>query len=177
MALVSLDTMVLVWALRKTATPGQEYRLQEAENLLTWITQFGHKILIAAPAAGEYLTGLTDSERASAFQVLSKHYFVKPFDLAAAALAAQIQTNLDMKAFASGNQIPYPRLKTDTEIIATSIIGTAAYFITEDTALKTVHAGSMVVKTMKEAYSPLVQSRLPRDTERSLWDTPVEDGE
>lgn len=150
MALVSLDTMVMIWALRKTADPGQEYRLAEAARLLEWLESEKHRVMLSANAVAEYLTGLDEAGRLSALASIPRGFHVQPFDMPAAAIAAKIQTDSDLKKIAKAAKIHYQCLKSDVAIIASSISAKAEFFITEDVGFKSINDGRILVKSMSE---------------------------
>ena len=50
---ITIDTMSLIWCVKKKATPGQEQRLKDAERFLRWVESAGHKIQLTSTVAGE----------------------------------------------------------------------------------------------------------------------------
>lgn len=167
MALVSLDTMVMGWMLRKTATSGQEYRIIEAEKLLQWIETEKHKVILTATAVGEYLVGLDASQRKRELSSLQKNFHIQPYDAAAAALAAEIQTNVNIKAISAGSPGLYQCVKADVEIIATSIVGQASYFISCDDHFKKINAGRILSKTTGEIAIEMDQRKEAEEKEKA----------
>lgn len=153
MALISLDTQVMIWAIRKSADPGQEFRLAPAAKLIEWADREKHRILLPAHAVGEYLTGLNDAERANELAVLQRRFHIQPFDAPAAAIAAKLQTEHQWKTIGKSAGVSRQCIKADIAIIASSIVGKASMLIVEDndSHFKSLNGGLIIVKTMSEA--------------------------
>lgn len=170
MALVCFDTMVMVWAIRKTATPGQEPRIAEAAKLVEWVDSEKHRVILTAHAVSEYLTGLDEAGRKKELAALQRAFFIQPFDAQASEIAAKIQTDVDIKKHAKTTGKHYQCVKADVAIIASAIAGRASYFITEDTDFQEINDGRILVKTISEA----VQIKAVQKPSPEAWQRPLE---
>ena len=91
MKLVCLDTNIVIWGIKKEATPGQEKNITRAVRLIENIHQRGDHVMIPSVAVSEALVLCDPQRRVEIASLISENFFVPPFDMAAATCGAEIQ--------------------------------------------------------------------------------------
>ena len=61
-AVVCLDTMILIWGVKRESTPGQELKIKNAVAFLKDLEEQGAQIIIPAPVLAEVLTRVPGRE-------------------------------------------------------------------------------------------------------------------
>lgn len=147
MRLVAIDTNIAVWGVRKTATPGQEYRLADAKIFIDRLTKERAVVALPMTVVGEYLAALPVHTHAASMAVLQKRFRLYPYDARCAMQAAQIWRQ---KKLESGEieavKISHPgvtsnKIKTDLQIIATCVANGVDTLYSEDGPLKKLAEG------------------------------------
>lgn len=64
MSFVYLDTQVLVWGIKREATPGQEGMVLRAEHFLRWIEENAIQVAVPAVVFGELLLRVPEDRHA-----------------------------------------------------------------------------------------------------------------
>ena len=85
--LVAIDTMVLVWGIRKE---GGEEQKKRAKWLFDRLHDEKAQILVPSVAVCEYVTPVEPEKRNEVIAALSSRFIIPPFDVRCAALAAQL---------------------------------------------------------------------------------------
>lgn len=116
--IVSLDSMVLAWGVRKKGRPED---LEKASNLFSQLEEDEAIIIISSIAAAEYVTQIqTDTERDNALAEISKSPFhIEPFDASDAAKAAGLWS-FGKTARQMGKPGSRIALRADTLLVATA---------------------------------------------------------
>ena len=148
---ISIDTMVAAWAVKKRATPGQESRLVMAEKFKKKLDGEGHRLILTSHVVGELLVGFSIDAAAKELLVLRKNFFIQAYDTKAAAIAARLISNTELvkwvrKETGFSRQI----IKVDIAVIASAIVGNAVQLITDEKSFKALAQGEIIVKTMEE---------------------------
>ena len=105
----------------------------KAKRYIELISQQGKRLMVPAPVIHEFLIGVPAEERVEVISRLSNIFFIPPFDLPSAILAAELHT--DRQEF---NEIRKTLGKTkqeakiDTQIIAIALMNGAEEIITND---------------------------------------------
>lgn len=152
---VCFDNNILIWGVRKKASPGQEALIRSAGALFEELDKNGAKIIIPTPVLSEFLTFAPEHRHAEITASLESHFQLTPFDAFAAATAARI-----WRAFSEGNTawkdelkeavpgITKARIKYDIQILATAISRSADILYTHDVGLKKLAGGRIEVREL-----------------------------
>lgn len=128
-ALVAVDTMVLVWGIRKEGTDRQRKR---AKWLFEQLEEDDAQIIIPSVALSEYLTPVEPQRHADVIAQLTNRFLVHPFDVRCASVAASLfqkgKTQLSPKPKKGARAC----LRADCFIIATAAIYGAKIFYSGD---------------------------------------------
>lgn len=165
--MVSLDTMCLLWGLKKVATAGQEDMIERAENYLLHLRDSGSKALISTPVVAEYLVGFDAEQRKDQWRILHRDFIIVPFDMHAADIAAEILHNKplvnDLKSdFRVSRQV----LKADAAIMACAIAVGASKLISENKAHMTPLAQGKIIVSEIPASLDLPDPKPVSDAEQ-----------
>lgn len=129
--MLCLDTMVMIWGVQKVARVGQERQVELAKRFLDSLD--AERVMIPSVVLAEFLAGFEDNrERAAYGSLLSRRFFVAPFDAPSASLAAEISRNA--LAPTAKDALARRCLKADAQIIATAIVHGADMIVTANVA-------------------------------------------
>jgi hypothetical protein len=131
---IALDTMVLVWGglrppiSKKTAASAHVAEMEfRSRVLIRDLEDRGEKVIIPTIAVAELLTPLEPRQHGQFIATLTDRFFCPPFDLRAAAMAAQLwQWHRGLPA---EEQIQRSVLKADVLIISVAKVAGASSFI------------------------------------------------
>ncbi len=133
---VALDTMVLIWGLRRTNPKAGSVNASVADLqrrsriLIRDLEEKKETIVIPTVEVAELLVPIPSSEHGNFIAKLSERFFCPPFDLRAAAVAADLwQYHRQLPA---DEQIERRVLKADVLIIATSKVAGVNLFFSHD---------------------------------------------
>lgn len=137
--IVCFDTQILVWGLKKSATPGQEIKIHQAEYLISLCNERNDIVLIPSIVAGEILSSLPLNETNEfTTAVLQRKFRIVPYDIQAAAVFAMmwrdrqklLQRNKQLSLGATREEV-----KADCMIAATAKAKGASCIYSEDVKL------------------------------------------
>lgn len=133
--IAAVDTNILIWWIRETATPGQEQMVKRAGWLFESFDEDDVEVLIASITLAEFLTGSDPKCRARERQVAEESLIVQPFDSRAAEKAAEL--------WAIGRDLPEydgerTVLKADLLIVSAAVTGGASRIYSHDLKLRTL---------------------------------------
>ena len=142
--IVAIDSMTLVWGVRKQGTDEQ---IQRAKWLFEMLEEEKSQIVVPTVAVAEYLTPIPSNDHAAVLAAMRERFLLAPFDVRAASLAAQL--------FGEGRIVrtvgkPGARkcLRADSLIIATAVTFGARVFYTGDDDCRTMASKVMEAKGM-----------------------------
>lgn len=127
--IVSLDTMTLVWAIRKK---GPSDKVTHARYLFQHLEKDNAQIVIPSVVIAEYVVPLKNrKEREEVIARMGDRFLIAPFDAKDAALAAQLwsEGRKEREMQKKGARV---LLKADALIIATAFGHGARIFYTDD---------------------------------------------
>jgi len=140
MAIVCFDTQVVIWGIKKFASPGQENMIVKAEALIADCDEKKHQIIIPALVLGELLMAVPLEEHPAFISSMYKKLRIIPFDVKAAALFAKMWLKWsETKSYPDtldGNRPSRDKIKIDYMIAATAKANNAQCIYTEDPGLK-----------------------------------------
>lgn len=128
MAIVAIDSMVLVWGIRQEGTQEQ---LQRVRWLFEELQQQDAQIIVPTIAIAEYLTPVARHDHAAVIHDLSQRFIIPVFDVRAASLAAHlfnVGNNTRPKNIPGGRTC----LRADSIIIASAHASGATTFYSDD---------------------------------------------
>ncbi|MFK7961576.1 MAG: type II toxin-antitoxin system VapC family toxin [Phycisphaerales bacterium] len=131
--IAAVDTNILIWWVRETATPGQEEMVKRAGWLFESFDEDEVEVMIASITLAEFLSGSDAKSRARERQVAEESLIVQPFDARASEKAAEL--------WAIGRGLPEYRnernvLKADLLIVAAAVTGGASRIYSHDAKLR-----------------------------------------
>ena len=88
--MISVDTQILIWGLKRNSTKNRAHMIPKAEHLLECLSQQRAKIMVPSLVLSEFLVKYTFDERAVVLAEMQKRFFIAPFDANSASLAAQM---------------------------------------------------------------------------------------
>lgn len=135
MAIVCLDSNILVWGIRKDSTPGQEAKIKFAEELFSNIADEKHSIIIPAICVAEASIGVTDRQDAGLFiKKLQQVSIIKPFDALCALRYYDVynQHANKMPDWQANEGCRRINLATDIKILATALANRADILYTDN---------------------------------------------
>ena len=125
---VAIDSQILVWGIRKK---GPQERCDQARWLFQELEDEDAQIIVPSVVLAEFLTKVEDANRLAVVSAVSGRFRVVPFDIKAAALAAELfvagRAARTMKKTGSRNC-----LKADSMIVASAKVHGARTFYTDD---------------------------------------------
>jgi len=126
---VAMDSMVLVWGVRKSGTPED---IKRAGFLFKELEQDEAQIIIPSIVVAEFITPIRTSEgRARTVAAMSERFFIAPFDAMDAVLAAELW-NAGKSRREMGKRGARVCLRADALIVATAKNHGAKEFFTND---------------------------------------------
>lgn len=130
--LVAIDSMTLVWGVKKEGTSDQ---LQRAKWLFEQLETDKAQIILPAVALSEYLTPIDPREHTRAITALKERFLIPPFDVECASLAARLfWKGKELREVDEQMSQPGARkcLRADALIIATAVRHGARILYTGD---------------------------------------------
>lgn len=146
MTLVCIDNHILIWGIRKEATPGQEPMIARAEAFIDYLEKKKTRVIVPSVVVGEFLARTPVEIHEKVVAVLERRFQVPPFDAAAAACAA----SLFQKHQGSKSNYGRAILKADIQILATAITRKARILYTHDEELAKIAQAYLRVEKMPE---------------------------
>jgi predicted nucleic acid-binding protein len=163
MAIICLDTQILIWGIRQVASDDQKSKIEIAKCLLSDIEKKRDTIIVPSIAYGELLVGVPNDTQQSFMQIFIKKYIIVPFDALAAYHYSQIykkylseKENSEVKAHGRVN------ISADIKIMATAIACNAKIIYSDD--IKFVKLDSL-------GFIPVMRMPLPAPQMLSLMST------
>ncbi len=161
---VTLDTHVLIWAVKNHCTPGQEPMLEKARKLLKYLHEQKEDVVLTAITVSEYLVGADDTTAATELQLLQQDFPILPFNTKAAKIAARLFRDREQTLGRAVQPGERTIILADTKIVATALSHNVGRIYSNDDLLrKFAKAGSLVCDD--------VPDELPKTTsQKSLFD-------
>lgn len=124
MAVVCIDTHILIWGIQRFARSGQEEQKDRAHALLVQLEKEKAIIVVPSIVIGEFLFGLPIEQHPRFQDMISRRFVVVPYDLPAAMQFARImreKKTADEIEVLMGAGATRAALKADAMIIATAL--------------------------------------------------------
>lgn len=144
--LVAIDSMTLVWGIRRV---GKEAEKLRAAYLFAQLEQECAKIIVPAVVVSEFLCGVNPDDRDRVAATISERFSVPPFDIRCAKMAADLF--MDQKIARKMNQ-PHARkcLRADALIVATAKAAGARIFYSDDKACRSMANKVMTARELPD---------------------------
>jgi predicted nucleic acid-binding protein len=145
-----IDNHILIWGVRKQATPGQDKMIERAELFLEYCDAAKTRIIVPAIVIGEFLVKTPPEKHEEISTVLDKRFRIAPYDAITAASAARILQEYK----ASGVKSSHTNrdvLKADIQILATAITRKCDVLYTHDEGLTALAERYIKVCKMPES--------------------------
>jgi predicted nucleic acid-binding protein len=124
--LAAVDSMTLVWGVRKE---GPAEMLDRARRLLYQLDRDGRQIVVPSIVIAEYLSHIDLSFHAKTIEAMREKFFMPPFDVKAASLAAELFKSGQSGRGNKGTPDARKCLRADSLIVATAKAhGTKAFY-------------------------------------------------
>ncbi len=141
--MVSFDTMALIWGAQRVARPGQEEMISWTAAYLADLKSRGTRVIITAPVLAEYLAHFDDDDRLAQLNAIQRNFYVAPFDVGSAALAAELWKTRNPQDLSG---VSRAIIKADLQIIAASVTAGAERLISHDPHMVSLAQGKLLVK-------------------------------
>lgn len=140
MSLIVVDTQILIWAVKREATPGQEPMIEKAVRYLEHVDKCKDQIIVPSVVVSEFLANVSDEREEAVLKALEKCFMVIPFDTLAAVYAARIwrknsEGNPSIIQKLKADNLTKAKIKADIQIIATALARKAVRITTHDDGL------------------------------------------
>lgn len=134
MDLVCFDTHIIIWGVRKKATPGQEDKIEKAKYLISKCKEDEVQIMIPSVVVAEVLCALEPRLHSAVSELMHRQFIVPPFDTQAALHFAKMWRS--RKQPKGEGTVSRAEMKADYMITATAIAKGAKCIYSEDAGLK-----------------------------------------
>lgn len=148
--MICLDTMVLIWGVRKEASGQQQHMVRKTHLFLNALQEERESILIPTPALSEFLIGVKQEKWSRYLEIFQESFRIMPFDYPAAQVAARITQKALSSDVSKAFDIKKEALKFDAAIIAIAKLAGAEYLITEDPHFKKITIPGMKIMGVPE---------------------------
>lgn len=154
-----MDTMVLVWAVRGEAEPGQEGMVPVARRVLTQLHDQGYALQVAAPVMAECLVGLERDRQADVARELAGRFEVVPFDAKAAKVFAELWWEVNGGSSLGGGPLvdlglTRREIKFDFQLVACAVAHGARFICSNDRLLERFAGGRIAVRSLDDLDAP-----------------------
>ena len=143
-SLVAIDSMILVWGIRKE---GPEDRLERAKWLFAKLDHDQSQIVVPSIVIAEYLSHVDVRKHAETIELMNNRFIISPFDVRAASLAADLFRQGLEERGDKGSPDGRKCLRADSLIVATARSQGVSVFYSHDK-----HCRTMATRARMEAF-------------------------
>lgn len=134
--IVCLDSMVVIWGVKREASLGQENMITKASKYLAQLDSQRAKIMVPTIVLSEILIKVPESDHAKILTIFKERFIVPPVDVSVAAKLAQIWRKHEKDGTLKIPDNPNSKLKNDCQIVATAVVHGANAICSHDPFLK-----------------------------------------
>lgn len=164
MALVCLDSHILVWGIKEEANPGQEIMIPKAKRFISWLDEENYDVIIPSIVIGELLMRVPTNEHEAVTNFFGKRFKIPSYDLMAASCYATIwqKRNEDKTISYLKEKLRASReeLKADCQIVAIAVTQKASCIYSYDEKLKRFAEDFIEVREMPHLIDPASQLKI-----------------
>ena len=132
MSLVCFDTQIIIWGVKKQATPGQEPNIDKAEFLIEQCEKDKIQVMLPSIVVAELLCAIDPSQYSAFNQIMQSRFMIIPFDMIAAAYFGKMWQERKKIESKKIEGISRAEMKADLMIIATALSRKAECIYSED---------------------------------------------
>ncbi|MBF0241005.1 MAG: PIN domain-containing protein [Desulfamplus sp.] len=148
--IICFDTQIVIWAVKKEATAGQEEMIKKASYLLEKCQESKTEIIIPSIVVGELLSALP-SDKHGAFINALKYFKIPPFDIQAAVIYAKMwQSNKALRKDEKNQGAKREEMKADCMIVATAKARGSSCIYSEDVRLRKFAEGHIKAAALSD---------------------------
>lgn len=159
MAIVCLDSNIMVWGVKEVASSSQMDMIPRAKDFLKWLDDNDKQIMISTPVVAELLMPIPLVDHYSFLQTLKQRFLIFPFDELAAMKCAEIwQTKSkdpDLVEYKKTYQISKQEIKFDYQIAAIAVTRGVECIYSHDPHLKKFVGDIISVREMPIPPTPI----------------------
>jgi predicted nucleic acid-binding protein len=180
--LVTIDTHILIWAVKQEASPGQDEMIPRAQAFLDWIERNSHRLALTAEVIGEFLCGGTEEQRLEQLQQFQGKIPILDYNTNAAAIAARIRSSPEFIQQLKTDGKTRACVLADIAIVATAKAHGVERIYSHDAGMRKAatrcNLSAMDLPTLEQlqqqAPSPR-ERRSPRTVQKGLFDAEESD--
>ena len=156
MASVCFDTNFMIWGIRRTASPGQEYCIDRARYVIERCQENGDKIIVPSIVLGELMVPIPDRDRGDFVRFMTAEGFiVMPFDSVAAVHFARMWASRPANTGFSRNE-----MKADFMIAGIALASGCQKIYSNDAGLVQFASPYLSVLTIDDIAPPPEQTTI-----------------
>lgn len=149
----AIDTHILLWGQYRRDDTNRPDMVDRCDWLLQNLKSRRITIMVPSLVLAEYLVNFSAEEQVAQREVISKNFFIAPFDALAASITAELFDKKLMESIQQGSQLTRQAVKSDLKIIATTIAHKAVRFYTDDNHFVSLANGKIIVSSIPEIPS------------------------
>lgn len=154
--MICFDTGPLIWGIQGKAREGQEEMVERTQRYIKHLSEKKVEIVLPAPVVGEYLMGFDEADRKKQIQLINEVFRVPSFDMRAAVIAAELQSNLNViKEIRESTGVGRAQLQIDAQVVAIAIANQAEKIITNDNHFKNLAQGRIEVTEVPSVHTQM----------------------
>lgn len=136
MGVVCLDTNVLIWGIKKEASPGREHMIPRAEAFIQHLTNKKTTMVVPSVVLAELLIKVPPEDHTDFIRLITDGFEVPTFDARVAARFAKIWTEKkdhpDLIAAKQAGETTKNIVRADCMVVATALVAGASYVVTNN---------------------------------------------
>ena len=136
--MICLDTSPVIWGVQSTANKSQTELISRMGAYLRYLKETRIPIMVPSPVVFEYLVPFNKEEKPVQIELIERLFIVPSFDLAAAAIAAELTGNKALLKDLQDQGANRQKLRIDAQIVAIAIAQNAEKIISHDPHLKSI---------------------------------------
>ena len=153
MALVCIDTQILIWAIKEESEPDQKDMIRRAKELIDRLDKSNRKMLVPSVVVGEFLIKIPTETHQTIINLLQRQFMIAQYDVPAASHYAKIwraKAACDAVEELKRSGMTRQELKADRMIVATALANGAECIYSHDKGVKTFGEGFVEVRCVPE---------------------------
>lgn len=153
----SLDTMIMIWGIKREAIPEQFHKIEWAKTFIDSLEKSNSKIFISSVVLGELLCKVPPEKRKSLLKEIHRRFMVIPFDASSSLEYANVYYTKKVEPSTVENLEGMIRqhIKADIMIVASSVAANMSVLYTEDDSLAKIADGFIPVYPMYKVETQL----------------------
>lgn len=154
--MICFDTGPVIWGVQGKAKDGQEEMVERTQRYIKHLSEQKVKIMLPAPVVGEYLLGFDEAEREKQIQLINQVFRVPSFDMQAAVIAAELESNRRViREIRENTGLGKDKLRVDAQVVAIAIANKAEKVVTNDGHLVDLAQGRMQIVEVPSVHTQM----------------------